>query len=383
MRWKSVRFTPGYNGATFDEFYNDLGLNTASKIWADSYPGLNDWAVLNRTAIGNIEIVNRKANEVDVSNVNRVIVTDGEQHIIHTLYDPLNLKLPGKVMKDIDYVDWNDPAKYDEYLSNDLWLEEHLGEIWWDTTSTRFYRYNDYGDANGNISVEYAMRNWGKIVDGSVVEIKQWVKNNVLPVGITWFNQEKEWDPVKNKEVTTYYYWTSIGTLPRYEKEYSTDEIKMIIETGQIKHKFIPIDNNTIILNYNSRSLNSTMTVTTEYSIASNNQGRHDDWELLSRESTKPIMSKYLEDFKNSIADSKIENLKQIIIDYPNLDNDGALLSIDFLLDLSPENLAISVNNEFLELTNFNLNGTELRINNTFNVIVGDVVRVYQVARDL
>lgn len=379
MRWKSVRFTPGYNGATFDEFYNDLGLNTASKIWADSYPGLNDWAVLNRTAIGNIEIVNRKANEVDVSNVNRVVVTDGEDHIIHTLYDPLNLKLPGEVMKDIDYVDWNDPAKYDEYLSNDLWLEEHLGEIWWDTTSTRFYRYNDYGDANGNISVEYAMRNWGKIVDGSIVEIKQWVKNNVLPVGITWFNQEKEWDPVKNKEVTTYYYWTSIGTLPRYEKEYSTDEIKMIIETGQIKHKFIPIDNNTIILNYNSKPSNSTITVTTEYSIASNNQGRHDDWELLSRETTKPIMSKYLEDFKNSIADSKIENLKQIIIDYPNLDNDGALLSIDFLLDLTLDDLAISVNNEFLEITNFNLNGTELRINNTFNVIVGDVVRVYQV----
>ena len=381
MRWKSVRFTPGYNGATFDEFYNDLGLNTASKIWADSYPGLNDWVVLNRTAIGNIEIVNRKAKEVDVSNVNRVIVTDGEEHIIHTLYDPLNLKLPGKVMKDIDYVDWNDPAKYDEYLSNDLWLEEHLGEIWWDTTSTRFYRYNDYGDANGNISVEYAMRNWGKIVDGSVVEIKQWVKNNVLPVGITWFNQEKEWDPVKNKEVTTFYYWSSIGTLPRYEKEYSTDEIKMIIESSQIENKFLPINTNTIIINNNNnnRNVDGIIDVVTEYSVKSNNQDRHLDWELLSRESSKPIMQSYLEDFKNSIADSKIENLKQIIIDYPNLDNDGALLSIDFLLDLTLDDLAISVNNEFLELTNFSLNGTELRINNTFNVILGDVVRVYQV----
>jgi hypothetical protein len=379
MRWKSVRFTPGYNGATFDEFYNDLGLNSQSKIWVDEYPGINDWAVLNRTAVGNLEIINRKANEVDVSNVKRVITSDGDDHTIYTLYDPLNLKLPGNVMKDIDYVDWNDPSKYDEYLSNDLWLEEHLGEIWWDTTNTRFYRYNDYGDANGNILVDYAMRNWGKIVDGSVVDVKQWVKNDRLPVGITWFNQEREWDPVKNKEVTTFYYWTSIGTLPRYEKEFSTDEIKMIIETGQIKNKFIPIDNNTIIINYNKLTKNDVITVTTEYSIASNNQDSHNDWELLSRESTKPIMSEYLEDFKNSIADSKIENLKQIIIDYPDLDNDGVLLSIDFLLDLAPNDLAISVNNEFLELTNFSLNGTELRINNTFNVILGDVIRVYKV----
>ena len=377
MRWKSVRFTPGYNGENFDVFYQDLGLNSSSKIWADEY-GTGDWAVLNRTTIGNLEIANRKAKEIDVDLVNRVIIKDGEDFTIHNLYDPLNLKLPGEVLKDIDYVNWNDPAKYDEYLSSGLWLEERLGEIWWDTTNTRFYRYNDYGDANGNILVEYVKRNWGKLVNGSQISIKQWVKNTVLPTGITWFNQEKEWDPIKNKEVTTYYYWTSVGTLPRYEKEYSTDEIKMIIETGDVKNKFIPINANTIVISNKQKFMNRYIDIKTEYSANTSKQYKHADWELLSRESNTAVMAEYLTDMKNSIANSKVKNYKQLTTSYYDLDDQGAFYTISFLTDLAVTDLAISVNNEFLELDDFSISGTTLRINNNFDVIMSDVVRVYE-----
>jgi len=48
MRWKSVRFTPNFNGDNFDEFYAELGLNDTSLIWADDYQN-NGWAVINRT----------------------------------------------------------------------------------------------------------------------------------------------------------------------------------------------------------------------------------------------------------------------------------------------------------------------------------------------
>ena len=379
MRWKSVRFTPGYNGEDFDDFYVNLGLNAESKIWADDYLDAG-WAVLERSIIGNLTIINRKAKEVDVDLVNRLIIKDGDEYINHQLFDPLNLKLPGSIMKEIDYIDWHDPAKYDEYFSDGLWLNDKLGEIWWDTTAARFYRYNDYGDANGNISIDYVKRHWGKVVDGSVIEIKQWVENEVLPTGITWFNQKTYWDDVRNKEVTKYYYWTSLGSLPRYNKEYSTDEIKMIIETGDIKNKFLPINANTVVIANRDQFNNKWIEITTEYSSDENKQQRHSDWQLLSHESDIPVMSEYLVDFKNSIANSKIENYSQTKTILSDLDQEGAKYYFDFLLDLTKDDIAVSVNNEFLELDDFSINGTELRINNNFDVIQSDVVRVYHLS---
>ena len=376
MRWKSVRFTPGYNGEDFDTFYQDLGLNAVSKIWADEYANIG-WAVLNRTAVGNLVITNRKAKEVDVDLVNRVIVKDGEDYTIHNLYDPLNLKLPGTVMKDIDYVDWNDPAKYDEYLSSGLWLSEKLGEIWWDTNLARFYRYNDYGDANGNIVINHVKRYWGEIVTGSQVKIKQWVRSESLPTGITWFNQEKYWDSARNKEITNYYYWTELGTLPRYEKEYSTDEIRMIIESGDVKNKFIPIDDNTIIISNKQKYNNRSIDITTEYSATQSKQQKHSEWELISRESNISVMADYLTDLKNSISGASVENFVQITTGFYDIDSSGAIYTVDLLTDLSVDDIAISVNNEFLELTDFSIATDQLRINNNFDVIIGDVVRVY------
>ena len=376
MRWKSVRFTPGYNGEDFDTFYQDLGLNAVSKIWADEYANIG-WAVLNRTDVGNLVITNRKAKEVDVDLVNRVIVKDGEDYTIHNLYDPLNLKLPGTVMKDIDYVDWNDPAKYDEYLSSGLWLSEKLGEIWWDTNLARFYRYNDYGDANGNIVINHVKRYWGEIVTGSQVKIKQWVRSESLPTGITWFNQEKYWDSARNKEITNYYYWTELGTLPRYEKEYSTDEIRMIIESGDVKNKFIPIDDNTIIISNKQKYNNRSIDITTEYSATQSKQQKHSEWELISRESNISVMADYLTDLKNSISGASVENFVQITTGFYDIDSSGAIYTVDFLTDLSVDDIAISVNNEFLELTDFSIAADQLRINNNFDVIIGDVVRVY------
>lgn len=378
MRWKSVRYTPGYNGDNFDSFYVNLGLNDQTTIWADEH---NDrgWAVLDRSNVGNLTVKNRKAREVNVDLVKRMIIRDGTDYIQHQLFDPLNLKLPGPIMKDIDFVDWQDPAKYDEYYSQDLWLDEHLGEIWWDTNLARFYRYNDYGDANGNIEIDYVKRHWGKVVDGSQIVIKQWVENEVLPDGITWFNQEIYWDEARQKEVTKYYYWTDLGTLPRYNKEYSTDEIKMIIETGDIKDKFIPIDENTIVVSNKTQAKNRWWWVTTQYSSDENKQYRHSDWELLSRESKVAIMPEYLSDLQNSIADSKIENSVHLTAGIYDIDDEGILLEVDFLTDLTEDDIAVSVNNHFIDLEDFSIDGTSLRINNNYDVIVGDVVRVYQV----
>ena len=98
---------------------------------------------------------------------------DGENFFNYQLFDPLNLKFPGTAVQDIDYTTWEDPAGYDETSSNELWLDENLGKIWWDTSLARYYRYNDYGDLNKNLVESHVSKYWGKLVPGSEINIKQ------------------------------------------------------------------------------------------------------------------------------------------------------------------------------------------------------------------
>ena len=138
----------------------------------------------------------------------------------------------------------------------------------------------------------------------------------------------------------------------------------MIIETGSIKNKFIPINSNTIVLNNKVARSNKTITVTTEYQDTVDRQDKHTDWEMISRESDKPIMADYLERLKNSIANSKISNKFQVRVNENNINVNGAIVKDEFLLDLDIEDISVSVNNEFLEITDFTIDGDELIINN-------------------
>ena len=88
----------------------------------------------------------------------RVILQDGENYNLYQLFDPLNLKLPGEIIKNLDYITWEDPAKYDKVTSKELWLDDWVGTTWWDTTLARYYRYNDYGDENGTLIESFASR---------------------------------------------------------------------------------------------------------------------------------------------------------------------------------------------------------------------------------
>ena len=172
MLWKSVRYTPGFNGSTRLEFETALGLNSASKLWIDNY-NTAGWAVLSYSPVSGISVHAKKATVIDSDLTKRLIVQDGDNFISHQLYDPLNLKLPGAIMSKLKHVMWTDPAKYDTITSNDIWLDERLDEIWWDTDLARFYRYNDYGDANGNLDVNFVRRYWGKTVDSSKMASKR------------------------------------------------------------------------------------------------------------------------------------------------------------------------------------------------------------------
>ena len=374
MRWKSVRFTPDYNGDDFDEFYEDLGLNDTSLIWADDYLN-NGWAVIDRDNVGAWTIKQRQATPVNTDYVNRVIAKSGDTYYNYQLFDPINFKISGSIAKEIDYVDWNDPAKYDITMNSDMWLSENLGKIWWDTETARYYKYDDYGDANGNVDINYAKRFWGKIVPGSKISIKQWVSSEKLPAGVSNFNTELYFDSIKNKTVKKYYYWTEKGEDPRYDKELSIEEISMMIASPTTVNKFFPVDSNTIIISNNEQIItDDTVTYSIDYRINNNKESRHTDWELVSRKSKVTLDDKVLDDFKNSIANSKIEH-------YEQFESDGTrLFSYEWIGDnsLSNDSLVITINN--IPVDDFSVNVGEVTLGYNVELMDGDVIRIYNLS---
>ena len=374
MRWKSVRYTPNFNEGTFDDFLTNLGLNSYSKIWADDYRG-DGWAVLgyNTTASAPDIIARQVHNIVDVDDIKRMVVRDGETFNIYQLYDPLNYKMPGSITKDIDYVDWQDPAKYDDEYSSDLWLSEHVGEIWWDTNDARYYRYKDYGDSNGNINIDYVKRFWGKIVPGSTVNIRQWKSASAVPDDIRWFNSETRWDTEKNASITTYYFWSTVG-IEVEDKEYSIDEIKMLIESGGTTNKFLPIDDRTLITS-NSTNLNS---AEIEYTVYKQNaqdlETKHVDWDLVSRTGTKTVDISYMNALRDSLVGNEVELVTTVVAD------DDMLTYTDTKFEnLNIQNAVVSINNVFVDPTNVAFNDDKIILSDV-TVYEGDEVRFYKLS---
>jgi hypothetical protein len=397
MRWKSMRFTPNYLFETFDEFYTDLGLNAEALIWADDYIS-EGWAVLNRNSTGSLLIRNRQANTLEVDYMKRVIIKDGNNFFNYQLYDPLNLKFPGSATRDIDYVTWEDPAGYDTTTDNELWLDENLGKIWWDTTLARYYRYNDYGDANKLIVESFASKYWGKLVAGSEINIKQWSKSEQLPEGITKFTTKVYFDTTKNKSITEYYYWSEVGNSPVAGKTLSIAEIKMLLESGDINNKFIPISNNKILISNNAYIFeNESIDVSIEYRVTSDISAKHTDWKFVKeggKYDTSVVDGELQRQMIDSIANVHFEQYDQKKVEQSMLgDPNHTIITFPILSglygggrdDATIDDTVVTLNSKIIDASDIgfdisttNPNLAKLLIAKSVTVLPDDVVRVYR-----
>ena len=111
-----------------------------------------------------------------------------------------------------------DPADYNS------WNDEHVGEVWLDTTQLKFLWY-EQGDYN------YKLKNWGKVHPSATVSVKEWVKSLLTPTqwnaqsstsegqqaGFTGtandvFVTQQVFDDRTNSFATYYYYWVEEST---------------------------------------------------------------------------------------------------------------------------------------------------------------------------
>jgi len=158
--------------------------------------------------------IREEGQVVNVELLNRAFIYDKntlESKVDVDFFDPLQGKLLGAVRENIDYLTPVDPAGYDVGSVNNYgqtWRDEHVGEIWWNTTNTRYI--NHYiGDP------EYRAKRWGQLFTGSSVDVYQWIESTQAPADYTGTGTVYSTTSYATKTrvgvtgfvETVYYYW--------------------------------------------------------------------------------------------------------------------------------------------------------------------------------
>ncbi len=193
---------------------------------------------------------------VDVRSIQKVTLIDTlEEKVVEYLdvIDPLKGKIAGIAEQELTYKLVSDPAIYSIGVAgtnNDTsknWLDDHVGELWWDLSSTKYiwYEQSDF---------EYRRNNWGKLFPGSTIDVYEWIGSSLLPT--EWASQadtpagltngisgqpkypdnsvisvKQVYDPITNSFSNVYYYWVKNKvTVPNAKnRRISSYEVASII----------------------------------------------------------------------------------------------------------------------------------------------------------
>jgi hypothetical protein len=145
---------------------NDTNGQVVTYISTSSSP---DWAVFRSSApvvdingVFNIQLFSAMTNQT-IENLDYI--------------DPLQGKLLGAVVENIDIVANTDPARYtttNNAQGGLVWGADKIGQLWFDTTNVRFMNYHQN-------DVSYNSRWWGRVFPGSDVAVYSWIGSNVTP----------------------------------------------------------------------------------------------------------------------------------------------------------------------------------------------------------
>jgi hypothetical protein len=185
------------------------------------------------------QAIRQQTPVVDIDLLNSVFMYDrflGSSKQYFDFFDPLQGRVLGAVRQNLDFIGAIDPAAYNVGPVNnygDAWTQARVGQIWWNTTNTRFI------DPNQD-DIVYASRRWGQLFPGSRVEVFQWISSTVPPAQYTGPGTARDinsYSVTSNIDAqglfqTTYFFWvTGVRTVDRAaRKTLSVDTITRYIE---------------------------------------------------------------------------------------------------------------------------------------------------------
>ena len=173
------------------------------------------------------------------------------------VFDPAKGIIPGFINNEIDFVLTADIASYnyntiDGFAENThKWGQNQVGQRWWDIKTAI---YIDYEQSN----IDYKQANWGRLFDGSTVDIYEWTRSSVLPEEWTDLVQRKgvidgrlasgeplssiidgeivyRWvedqyyNPKTRRTEVSYYYWVKNKLNSLGQRNYNTYQLSQLL----------------------------------------------------------------------------------------------------------------------------------------------------------
>ena len=251
-----------------------------------------------------------ESNAIDIEKLGQVFDYNNASKQItnyYDLFDPIKGRILGLADREINYRSpWN-PAKYNTGTDADdktPWLENHLGEVWWDLSTIKYIWYEQDDQ-------EYKVNNWGKLFPGSVVNVYEWTESTLLPedwndlsgtengssTGITGtadsnYSVKSKYDSRVDAFYDVYYYWVSNkSTMPSdsvVKRKNTTSFVANIIEnprSGAVRWYSIT-DTNKIMLNNISQLTNLDVILNVDIRTNTFDGDSHSVWKL-AREGDK------------------------------------------------------------------------------------------------
>jgi hypothetical protein len=248
---------------------------------------------------------------VDLSTVKSIKTIDTlNESIVDYLeiIDPLKGKISGFADQELSYKSLFDPAVYSIGVSgvvantNANWLDDHVGELWWDLSSAKYVWY-EQGE------LEFRRNSWNTLFPGSMIDVYEWVRSSYLPSqwsaiadtneglaqGISGqpkfadnsvISIKQVWNPISNSFSNVYYYWVKNKiTLPEgtTRRISSYDVAGLIADPKAQGTKFASIISNDAVMltNVEPGIIDDRINLSIDLDSSSKEINKHTEWLLL------------------------------------------------------------------------------------------------------
>jgi len=282
------------------------------------------------------------------SNFVRPVVYNKNTDLTETyvnVWDPLQGMIPGLAKSEITFITQIDPALYNnDDINATAWGSQHVGEVWWDTSTVRYIDYTQSDD------IDYIRKQWGKTLPGSSIDIYEWVKSPVLPSEWDTYVASQEstnkssssyvpsgtanqsdWCEIQEYDYTIadyksyYYFWVkdSIYVPDVSFRKRSISEIANIIEdpTALNIPWFAAIDTNSFVISGLSDLIDETTSVIQiKYKMVETDDVKHTQWLLMKEKDEYKVDQTLWDNMVNSICASDTDG-NLMLYPYKSLGN--------------------------------------------------------------
>lgn len=283
-------------------FINDF-RNKNEKFYKDKFYGIikiSSFEPLNAPGFKLTYSVERlESQTIDSRLFDPIIVRDIDTKSILgkiPVYDPLLKKLIPIFEVNIDFMTFNDPAKYtngNEELFTIIdsptdWTKNKVGKRWFNIRKAKFLDYK-------TTDIDYSRDNWGKLANKSIIEIAEWTESANPPSsyngnGVPLYGENSPYVLLSTTEngiqTVKYYFWvTDTNNIPE-GKTATVNELKNILKnpTESGFNWYSPLSFNSFLLSL-SQSLRTDTFIELSWSERKSDDIPHKEW-YIAKEGT-------------------------------------------------------------------------------------------------